>query len=269
MLLASQGLSTLQDWRFVHLQCREGEKDISSGSERKHCQGNSQQAGSRSQEEGWEAPRRAQRVSCSEAEEQMAGSLPRSSPLGEGSREEHTVAQDNAWDSEAADGGHLVAGRVQKDSGSPERERGARCTGAAASGALKDKPRHNGMLCGRCAFRWRPRSGPAAAPLPPGTNLYVLPLTAAGRASREPRRATPGREAGPSPWEPRPLPPPPVSPGRASWRAPLAPNQRSAGSAPPPGVGSPAPGPGPGPPRSAAGPRLPPSSRLSLQPQLC
>lgn len=39
---------------------------------------------------------------------------------------------------------------------------------------------------------------------PPGTNLHVLSLTAVGRVSREPLRATPSQEEGPSPWEPHP-----------------------------------------------------------------
>lgn len=154
------------------------------------------------------------------------GRLSRSSLLVH-SREEHTAAQGNAWDSEAAHRGHSVGGRVQQKSWSPEREKGRRCMGAA-SGTLKDKLRDNAPLCLLMAPPHHSSRGSA----PPGTNLHVLPLTSIDPVSREPRRETSGQEAGPSPWEPWPRSPALVRSRLGSWRAPLTPNQRCAGPAP-------------------------------------
>lgn len=60
---------------------------------------------------------------------QMAGRLQRSSTLKEGSREEQSITEDNAWDSEAADRGHFVAGRAERQV--PAESGGTRRAGAA------------------------------------------------------------------------------------------------------------------------------------------
>lgn len=150
-----------------------------------------------------------------EAEERVARRPATFGSLGERQEGEHTVAQNKAWVSGAAHRA-FSSTTAQKDSGSPEREKDIRRTGAAPE-APKDELRHNGGRAaavppdgGRGAAH--PRSGPAlAAP------TCASFRSGAHRASRA--------EAAPSPWQPRPGPARPApSARRAPWRAPVPPD---------------------------------------------
>lgn len=123
-------------------------------------------------------PWRAQKVKRSEAEEQTAGRLLRSNPLDEGSREKHKIM---LWTQGQHKRGHL-AGRMQKDNGSPEREEGARCARRRVGSSEGQPAAQRDAMRPHCLLVKSSRDSP-----PDGTNLHVPPLTAVGRVPLESR----------------------------------------------------------------------------------